>query len=281
MNKHFASFRKLTVLIALSIFGNTLFAQDDFAFQLHKPATGELNVKSNDEILVEITFNAAAVNEVGAYIATVADGKMVGFSASTTMESPFLNTIPAKYLGEGKHMVEYMLLPSGSTEPGEALAKVAIQVLVEGSPASKNADLEGFVQSMVKAIRNNDKTTFESFCISKKVIDSMIEGIEGDSPKESGIKAELSSMDTEMVAQKLAAGFSKLQQAFIEKGADVASVRLLTVLEQDINLKMPAFSAMDMRYVIGSGHVTFIISVNVFVTETNAYLFGFRFEEGL
>lgn len=278
MCKHHLSYCKLIVLVVLSIFSHALFAQNDFAFKLTKPTTNELTVKVYDEISVEITFNAEAVNETGAYIAIMADGKMVRFIAATTMESPFMNTIKAKNLGEGEHTVEYLLLPSGVQDQSKALAKVSIQLIIESSSFNTNVDIESFTQHIVKTIRNNDVSVFKSYCISQEGIDNITRSIAGNTPKESGIKAELSSLDTEIATKELTSNFNKLQKAFSENDADISVVRLQTILEQDTELEMPEFSARSIKFVISSANTTFIIRTNIFVTKEKAYLFDFKFE---
>lgn len=281
MSKIHLPFSKLMILVVLSIFSHALFAQNDFAFELLKPATNELTVNLYDEISVEITFNAEAVNEVGAYIAIMADSNMVRFIAATTMESPFKNNILAKDLGEGDHSVEYLLLPSGIQDPSKALAKVSIQLTIESSSFDTNVDIESFTQQIVETIRNNDVSAFKSYCISQEVMDNILGSIAGNTPKESGIKAELSSIDIDIVTNELTANFNKLQKAFSEKDADISVVRLQIILEQDTKLEMSEFSGMGIRFVIGSANTTFIIRSNIFVTKEKAYLFDFRFEAGL
>ncbi|MBI9068668.1 MAG: hypothetical protein JEZ09_15330 [Salinivirgaceae bacterium] len=281
MYKHHLIYSKLTVLVVLSMFSHTLFAQDDFAFKLTEPTTNELTVKAYDEISVEITFNAEAVNEAGAYIAIMADGKMFRFIAATTMESPFMNIISAKEFSEGEHTVEYLLLPSGIKDQSKALAKVSMQLIIENSSFNTNVDIESFTQHIVETMRNNDVSAFESYCISQEGMDNIIQSIDGNTPKESGIKAELSSIDTEIATKELTANFIKLEKAFSEKGADISVVKLQNILEQNTKLEMSEFIGMGIRFVIGSANTTFIIRTNIFVTKEKAYLFDFKIEPGL
>lgn len=85
----------------------------DYAFNLEEPASTEQTLSDTDNLPVTISFNADMVNAAGAWILTRMNGKDVGFSASTTMESPFTDEIPGKYLGKGNHKIEYLLIPSG------------------------------------------------------------------------------------------------------------------------------------------------------------------------
>ena len=74
MNKHI--YKQLVLLIVLVAFNQALSAQNKFEYKLVKPNTNEVTIKSSEKLLVEIQFNAEAVNEAGAYIATFLNGKM-------------------------------------------------------------------------------------------------------------------------------------------------------------------------------------------------------------
>ena len=281
MTKKNQFFSKLAVLITLSIFGNTLFAQNDFAFKLVKPSSNEKIINITDKLSVEITFNAQAVNEIGAYIATVADSKIVRFSAATTMESPFTNSIHAAHLGKGKHIVEYVLLPSGSQDQTEALAKIAIDLEIKGGSFETDVDIESFTQDIVETIRKNDVEAFMSYCIDKNVMDGIINSIKGDSPKEKGVKGELSSMNTENMRSEMTSNFSKLQKALLEKNANSSTTEFMGFLNKDINLEMAEFSAMDINFGIDVGGNSFTVSLNAFITKDKAYLFDYEFHAGM
>ena len=281
MNRNMNIFRKLALLIVLFIVIGTLSAQDDFSFKLVRPDSNDQIIDKTDKLSVEITFDAAAVNKIGAYIATVADSKMVGFSAATTMESPFTDEIPATHLGEGKHIVEYMLLPSGSKDQAEALANIAINLEVKEGPFTTEFDIEDFAQDIIKIISENDEEGFKNYCIDQKAMNGIIDSIKGDSPKDNGVKAELSTFNTEDIRNEMTANFIKLQQSLSEKEADRTTIEFLGFLEKDINLEMPGFSAMDIRFGINVDGNSFTISTNAFITKDKAYLFGFEFNSGL
>lgn len=279
MTKKKLFFSKLAVLVSISIFGNTLFAQNDFAFKLVKPNSNEQILNITDKLSVEITFNLQAVNEIGAYIATVVDRKIVSFSAATTMVSPFTNNIPAADLGKGKHIVEYMLLPSGSQDQNEALSKIKIDLEIKGG--SFNVDIESFTQNIVETIRKNDIEAFKSYCIDKTAIDGIANSIKGDSPKEEGVKSELLSMNTENMSGKMTSNFSKLQKVLLEKKEDSSTIKFMKFIEKDINLEMAEFYVMDIKFTIEVGGNTFTISMNAIITKNKPYLFDYTFHTGI
>ncbi len=101
-----------------------------WAFNKQKPTDSILTVTEEDEIPVEISFNADAVNAKGAWILAKADGKEVGMDAGTDLESPFTDNIPAEYLGKGKHTIEYILLPPGQNYD-DVLSKVVLEIIVK------------------------------------------------------------------------------------------------------------------------------------------------------
>ncbi len=101
----------------------------DFNFVLEQPTKTTLSMKESEEMPVKISFNPDAVNAAGAWIMTRLDGKPAGMSAATTMESPFTDDIPGKYLKKGKHKVEYLLLPPGqSTDNPYGVITLEIEV---------------------------------------------------------------------------------------------------------------------------------------------------------
>jgi hypothetical protein len=211
----------------------------------------------------------------------VVDGEIVRFSAATTMESPFTNNMHAANLGKGKHIVEYMLLPSGSKDQTEALSKIAIDLEIKGCSFKTDVDIESFTQDIVETIRKNDVEAFMSYCIDKNVMDGITNSIKGDSPKEKGVKGELSSMNTENMRREMIANFSKLQKAFLEKNADSSTTKFMGFLEKDINLEMAEFSAMDINFGIDVGGNTFTIFINAFITKDKVYLLDYEFHTGL
>ncbi len=102
----------------------------DYKFQLVKPENKKIYVNKDDEIAIEIKYNADAVNIKGAYIETKLDSKMLGFSASTEMVSPFKDEIPVEYIvekyGKGSHIIEYSLKTNE-----EQLANIKIEIVIK------------------------------------------------------------------------------------------------------------------------------------------------------
>ncbi len=280
MNKKTQLFRKFALLMIISILGNTLFAQNDFAFKLVKPSSNKQVMKMSDKLPVEITFNADAVNDTGAYIATFSNGKFVGFSAATTMKSPFKTTIYASYFSAGKHLVEYMLLPSGTKEPAKALAKIAINVEIKGGSFKTNIDIKSFMQDIVEIIRKNDVETFKSYCIDKKAMNGIVNSIKGTTPKEEAVKGKLASMNTEIEIKKMTAKFSDFQKVLSEKKADRTTAEYLGILSKN-NMDMPSFYVMGRRFGIKIGGKSFTISFKAFVTKSKIYMFNFNYNIGL
>ncbi len=111
----------------------------DYAFTLVDPDSNEITVRAGDKIPVKIMYNSAAVNVKGAYIATIVDGFMQGFSAASDMQSPFTDEIPVDYIiekfsklesvvrayGKGVHVIEYALMANE-----EVLSSIKIKVTI-------------------------------------------------------------------------------------------------------------------------------------------------------
>ncbi len=103
----------------------------DYKFKLVKPTTNKITVKQGEGLSVEISFDADMVNAKGCWIMTRFDGRDNGMYASTTMESPFTDGIPAGALENQYHTVEYFLLKNGGTDIENALGVIKIEITVE------------------------------------------------------------------------------------------------------------------------------------------------------
>lgn len=102
----------------------------NFKFNFVTPAENPVTIEAGKDLDLVVEFNADAVNERGAWIETVFDGKGGGMYYSSTMESPYNTDIPGKVLTPGKHIVEYFIQPSGSNTDNP-LASIKLDIIVE------------------------------------------------------------------------------------------------------------------------------------------------------
>ncbi len=103
----------------------------DYKFVLEEPKNKEIKLSHDAEARIKISFDEDIVNAKNGYIATFFEGEMVGFSASSSMESPFIDNIPGEALTQGKNIVKYALMPSGQRDISKAFAVIELQVIVE------------------------------------------------------------------------------------------------------------------------------------------------------
>jgi len=102
----------------------------NYKFKLVTPAENPVTVPAGKDLDLVVEFDADAVNERGAWIQTVFDGKGGGMYCATTMESPYNTDIPGKVLTTGKHTIEYFLQPSGS-DTDNPLAAIKLDIIVK------------------------------------------------------------------------------------------------------------------------------------------------------
>ncbi len=102
----------------------------NFKFKLVTPAENPVTVPAGKDLDLVVEFDADAVNERGAWIQTVFNGKGGGMYCATTMESPYNTDIPGKILTPGKHTIEYFLQPSGSNTDNP-LAAIKLDIIVK------------------------------------------------------------------------------------------------------------------------------------------------------
>ena len=100
----------------------------DYNFTLVAPSTNSITVGAGEEIDFQISFNPAAVNAEGAWIATYLDNVQIGMYTATTMESPYNTAIPSQAITTQYHTVEFFLLASGETDTAKALASIKVEV---------------------------------------------------------------------------------------------------------------------------------------------------------
>ena len=103
----------------------------DYKFKLISPTKNSIVVKKGESINIQIDFDAKMVNAIGAWILTRFDGKDMGMLASTNMESPFIDEIPAGALENPNHTIEYYLLKSGGTDTEHPLGVVTFEIEVK------------------------------------------------------------------------------------------------------------------------------------------------------
>ncbi len=103
----------------------------DYKFELVEPTKTKVTISASESVPVKITFDSKIANATSAWLLTQVNGKMAGMDVSTDgIKSPFTDEIPGSYLKEGKHLVEYILMPPGN-DTEKAFAKIAIEVEVK------------------------------------------------------------------------------------------------------------------------------------------------------
>ncbi len=102
----------------------------NYKFKLVAPTENPVTVPSGKSLDLVIEFDADAVNNRGAWIQTVFNGKGGGMYYASSMESPYNTDIPGKILTPGKHTVEYFLQPSGS-DTDNPLATIKLDIIVK------------------------------------------------------------------------------------------------------------------------------------------------------
>ncbi len=128
---HIEEFTKINDEAILSMKTHDPDFKLDYKFTLVEPASNKIKVKSGEEVNVKITFDNDAVNAKNGYIATFYKGEMVGFSTSSTMESPFTDDIPVKKLDKNtKNVVKYALMPSGRKDIKDAFKVIEVEIEV-------------------------------------------------------------------------------------------------------------------------------------------------------
>jgi formylmethanofuran dehydrogenase subunit D len=84
-----------------------------WTFDLIEPDSSSLTIPEGMDIPVEIAFNEAAADHYGAWIGVFQEDSLVSMYYSTSMKSPYTDTIPSEFLLLGKNTISYRLLYPG------------------------------------------------------------------------------------------------------------------------------------------------------------------------
>lgn len=102
----------------------------DWGFQLVDPQNNQVSIAEGVPVFVQISFNEAHVNRMGAWILTRFNGEPNGMLAGTEMYSPFSDQIETGQLTPGQHTIDYLLMRPGMDEENP-LAIISIEVEVK------------------------------------------------------------------------------------------------------------------------------------------------------
>lgn len=249
----------------------------DYAFTLVEPTSKKISLKGNKKVPIKITYNADAVNAQNAYIAAFVDGNMNGFSAGTTMESPFTDEIESKYFDNGKHTLRYALLQSGTRDPNKNFAAIDIEITVEGgSDIEDKESVDKLVNNILNAAKNKDEKAFESCCLTKEKLDRIIEGININSDEDKEIKENLEDFDTEESVEKAKQRFKALQDIILDNKADISKITFKAYEEKRTDEAYPYLKVLKVMFVYQVGDLLGAVKSTVMVDKNGAYLIGMK-----
>ncbi len=249
----------------------------DYAFKLVEPTNTTQKVSVGKTLPVKISFNADMVNATGGYIAVFMDGKMQGFSASSTMESPYTSDLDAKYFDNGKHTVQYVLLPSGEKEISKKLASVELNLVVEGGiTAEENKQLEDIVNNIILTIQNNDYKKFSSYFVTQEQLNSIVSGIKDKSDEAKDVKAGLHNVQAEELVSGAEKEFEKLQKVIKDSKQDAKKIAFKEFRKKEQELSLSTLKALSVTFVYKTEEMLGAVDCVFFLTKDGIFLFEFE-----
>ncbi len=256
----------------------------DYKFKLEEPAKNKLTIKAKQKIPVKISFDANMVNAKNAYIASFSDGKMSGFSAGSSMESPYTNDILGMDYDNGNHTKTYMLLPSGSADPKDALASVKFELTVtESVTKQERQSVNMLINNVLEAIKVKDVEKLKSYFITKNQFDNMLAGVKGSSEDEKIFKEEMKNVNLKEYSTKSVESFKKLQELLSKSKVDNSKIKFYSNEGELRNIVLPSVKHLKTIFAFDAGNNSLgAVQCEVLVNDKGAYLLGYKsFNEDL
>ncbi len=256
----------------------------DYKFRLEEPAKNKLTIKASEKIPVKISFDADMVNAKNAYIARFRDGQMTGFSAGSSMESPYTGNISGMDFDDGKHTRTYMLLPSGSADPKDALASVKLELNITGSINKQERQyVNSLVNSVVEAIKANNVEKLKSYFITKTQFDNILAGVKGNSKNENEFKEKMKNVNLKELSAKSVESFKKLQELLSKSKVDNSKIKFYSSEGELKNIVSPAVKHLKTIFSFDTGKNSFgAVMCEVVVNENRVYILEYKsFNEDL
>ncbi len=251
-----------------------VFAKDNaYDFKLLEPQSRNIDLKYRKPVAVKISFNSEKVNAAGGYIATFVDGKLENTRFGTDSKSPFEDTLKAKFFKNGRHRVEYVLLPSGSMEKEEALAELSLNLSVSGSFNDEDMKIiDVCVKNLAQGMGKNDAEAVAGLCINKKKAQAIKAGIKGNTKQDEISKEALEDLGSDEFPQKAGDSFRKLREMLRKNTVDMAALHFSTHLKSELQNSFPSFRIIQTMSGFETKNHRVALELYFLVTKDKAYL---------
>ncbi len=252
-----------------------VFAEDNaYDFKLLEPQSHSIDLEYRKPVAVKISFNSEKVNAAGGYIATFVDGKpgSTGFG-TTDRKSPFEDTLKAKFFKNGRHRVEYVLLPSGSMEKEEALAELSLNLSVSGSFNDEDMKIiDVCVKNLAQGMGKNDAEAVAGLCINKKKAQAIKAGIKGNTKQDEISKEALEELGSDEFPQRAGDSFRELREMLRNNTVDMTALQFSTHLKSELQNSFPSFRIIQTMSGFETKNHRVALELYFLVTKDKAYL---------
>ncbi len=275
----------LTVFVGCATTGastNKVFSDDNaYEFKLVEPTSHDISLnaknKAESKVQIKIAFNEEKVNAKGAYYALFVDGLLGRTRFSTNLESPIEASINARNFANGKHTVEYVLLPAGSMEKKDALAGVRINLNISGSISKKDLELaDALVAKVIDSIKKNDEKAFADLFINKAKVQTIAKGVSGSAKEVAIAKEVLQELSSDRFAEKSGKDFKKLQKHIKTNAINKDSITFKSYGKAKLQIDTSAFKGVECLLIYESKKFRLFSDCAVVITKDKAYLVDYK-----
>ncbi len=265
--------------------GNDVFsANNAYDFKLIEPTSHDINLnattKSQSKAKIKIAFNTKKVKSKGAYHATFINGRLSNTKYSTNPKSPFEDTLEARLFTNGKHSVEYILLPSGSLEKKDALAGVKLNLNVSGSIGKNDLELvNALITEIISAVQKNDEKAFADLFIDKSKVKAITKTITGNSKKDEIAKEAIQELASDEFAKESVKDFKEFQKLIKNNSVETSTLGFKDYGRTELQMGTSAFKATELMIIFSSKKFYLLSTCHILITKDKAYLYDFKSEK--
>ncbi len=248
-----------------------------YEFKLEKPQSNELNLLSNELINVKISFDEKKVNSEKSYFAILIDNKLTSTKYSRQFTSPYEDKFNSNSFKEGSHTIDYLLMPSNSTNTNQARAGLRIKINVADTFNDKDIQsINSCVNEMIQYIQKNNAEKFSSLFIQKDQCKELEKNINEDKNAKEAAKEFAKNIASNKFSKNSKKGFIYLQNLLEQNKADRTTVEFKMCYKGELQFKYDNTKVIQITTIMQSDKFYPVAKCSFLIIKGKAYLLKFE-----
>lgn len=138
---------------------------------------------------------------------------------------------------------------------------------------------EDMAKAVYETIKNSDLETFSSYCTTDEKMTEMLEGMEESTPKEQSVKKELKEENFASFRDESINKYNELIDELNTKNIAIGK-GVFSDLTSKTRVEVPNCKAINLKFVMNfNDKIHYQISMDVFKTETDLFIYSFKFHD--